>query len=376
MKTLRIGFSPVVIVFLLCLRVCNSQDFASDFQKALDIVSKQAKWPSGIMYYLDMEDATDFFVSKYIDSSTVAFLESKIQDPNSQKLGLLCLAKLTQISDVAKTALYQIIYNSPQSQRDAVTVIAYIDPNTSRPIAEKLLMQSGPWRIRVPACQMLIGLGDQSTLDLLKQLVADEKNFYVKQALESAIAQLEYRLTQVPPAKQAEWANYEILCWRTVRETPPPRAVDGEKQLAAQTLHAQGYVFTDEYLQYKLARRDLISIALIGNQKKTWAVPILGKHAVLGDSLGDFSRSALAKIRTSEALRALENAILPGGNSRANTQLLISLQQYGDDYTIEFMENLSKDERFSERERDALIYAYKIIESRLSGNGSPRSRGR
>ena len=365
MNTLLNRVCVTTATFLLLMSVCYSQDIAIDFEKALEAIAAKSKWPSRIMYY-DVEDAAEFFVSKYSDSSTVAFLESKIQDPNCQKLGLLCLAKLAQVSDVAQTALYQIIYNSPHSQRDAVTVIAYVDPNTARTIAETLLTQSGALRIRVPACQMLIGLGDQSTLDLLKHILADEENRYVKESVASAIPQLEYRLTRVPPEKQGEWANYEILCWRTVRETPLPRAVDGEKQSAAQTLHAQGYVFTDEYLQYKLARGDLLSIALIGMEKETWAVPILGKHAVLGDSLGDFSRSALVEIRTSEALRALENAILPGGNSRANTHLTMILENYGDKATAEFMKKLWVDQRFSEDERASFEYAYKIIEKRLA----------
>jgi hypothetical protein len=46
MKALRIGFSPVVIVFLLCLRVCNSQDFVSDFEQAMQMLPKQPKQPA------------------------------------------------------------------------------------------------------------------------------------------------------------------------------------------------------------------------------------------------------------------------------------------------------------------------------------------
>lgn len=328
------------------------------------------------MYY-DMVQVANDLISKYNDDTAAGFLQNKLEDPNSRKLALLSLAKLTVSNKAAENAMYDAIYvKKADVQKDAVTAIAYMDFRNARSFCETLLRKAGTWKVRKPAVEILVALGDQDTLKLFEEMQLYENNSFVRKAIESAIPQLQYRLTQVPPDKQIEWVENEVLCWRTLREIPVPLSGVGVNYRAAETLQMQGKHFARDYLEYKLNCRDLLGIAIIGNQKEAWAVPILGKHAVLGDSLGDFSRSALAKIRTSEALRALENAILPGGNSRANTQLLISLQQYGDDYTIEFMENLSKDERFSERERDALIYAYKIIESRLSGNGSPRSRGR
>jgi hypothetical protein len=57
MKALRIGFSPVVIVFLLCLRVCNSQDFASDFEQAIQMLPKRPKQPASRVVYYDIVQA-------------------------------------------------------------------------------------------------------------------------------------------------------------------------------------------------------------------------------------------------------------------------------------------------------------------------------
>jgi hypothetical protein len=105
---------------------------------------------------------------------------------------------------------------------------------------------------------------------------------------------------------------------------------------------------------------------LMGLQKDTWAVPGLKEYATLKGSLGDFARSSLADIATSQALRALEDALVPGGYSRANTHLTMILENYGDKATAEFMRKLSVDQRFSEDERASFEYAYKIIEKRLA----------
>ena len=336
----------------------------SDFHQALQMLREKPLWPNGIMYY-DMQNEADSFIGKYKDSSAVEFLQTKIEDPNSRKLALLMLAKLAPVNPVAEIALYEVIYGN--FRRDAVTAIAYLDPNDGRPIAETIISHIGPLEVRTAAVEMLIGLGDHNTLKLFEQIVIDEKQFPVKNALESAIIQLEYRLTQIPPDEQSEWARWEILCWRTLRETPLPCDVGGENRLAAETLYMQGFRFSRDYLEYKLNRRDLLAIAIIGFQKEAWAVQGLKDHASRGDAVGDFARSALAEIGTSEALRAIEASLIPGGNSRANTHLLMILETYGDRTTAEFMKNLSTDQRWSESERAAFYYAYEVITRRLEG---------
>jgi len=244
MSTVRKKLGPPIVIVLLCCAVCSSQDIASDFDQALAMLPEEPKWPSGIMYY-DMQDAANSFVSKHADISAVEFLETKMEDPISTKLVLLSLAKLASANETAENTLYRQIYrNKSIIRRHATTVIAHLDPNDGRRIAETLLTQAGPWEVRRPAVDMLVGLGDKCTLEMLKQMKPDEKYLIVKKALEAAIAELEYRLTQVPPDKQAEWAQQESLCWRTLRETPLPRKVAGENRVAATTLYMQGFRFS------------------------------------------------------------------------------------------------------------------------------------
>jgi hypothetical protein len=353
----------VIVSFLLCCPVCYSQDTGSDFQQALAMVPEQPIWPSGIMYY-DMGAAADSFVDKHSGVSAVEFLQTEIQKPDARRLALLCLAKLAPAGEAAEAAFYHALYG--KFGTEAVIAIAYLDPDDGRPIAESLVSQPGPWEVRRAAVEMLIGLGDDQTLEMFEQLIIHEEQVPIKKALERAIIPLKHRLTEVAPDKQADWAHWDTVCWRTFRETPLPRRVDGEKRLAAETLHMQGWRFPREYLEYKLSSADLLGIALMGLQKDTWAVPGLKEYATLKGSLGDFARSSLADIATSQALRALEDALVPGGYSRANTHLTMILENYGDKATAEFMKKLSVDQRFSEDERASFEYAYKIIEKRLA----------
>jgi hypothetical protein len=363
MNIVRKGLFAVVAAVLLGSAICHSQDIGSDFQQALAMVPQEPRWTSGIMYY-DMQDAADAFVGKYADSPPVGFLEAQIQEPHTRKLALLCLAKLAPVTEAAQAAFYDVLYGKFGTQ--AVTAIAHLEPGAGRPIAETLVSQPGPWEVRKAAVELLVGLGDHDTLEMFQQLVVHEQQGFVKKALARAIIPLKHRLTHVAPREQADWAHWDTVCWRTLRETPLPRRVDGEKRLAAETLHMQGRRFPREYLEYKLSSADLLGIALIGLQKETWAVPGLKEYATLKGSLGDFSRSSLAKMGTSEALRALEDALIPGGYSRANTHLTMILEIYGDEASAEFMKNLSADQRFSEDERASFEHAYNIIVKRLA----------
>ncbi len=374
MNILRKRPFPAVAIVLLCFAVCYSQDIASDFAQALEMVPQQAKWPSGIMLY-DVQSAADSFISKYSGTEAVEFLKSKIEDPNSRKLALLSLAKLAASNEAAESAIYDVVHSRSRFRRDAITAIAYLAADNGRRIAQNLLSQPGSRKVRKPAVDMLVRLGDPNTLQMLKQMLPQEKNSFVKKALESAIPQLQYRLAQVPATEQAEWVQQEILCWRTSRETRADLSGRAYHR-AAETLSLQGWQFRREYLEYKLNRGDLVGIAIIGNQKETWAIEGLKSYATLNIFLGDVARTGLGKIGTSEALRALEVSLVPGGYNHANMHIMRILEHDGDKVSAEFMKKLSLDERFSERRRTYFKRAYKAIEMRLSGNGGPRGRGR
>ena len=149
-------------------------------------------------------------------------------------------------------------------------------------------------------------------------------------------------------------------------ESPFSRAPDMEKYLAAKTLHMQGTKFSRDYLEYKLSSGDILTIEIIGNQKEAWAVEGLRKHAAKRSALGDSARGALANIGTSEALRALEDSLVPGLPSNVFNHVMSLLRLYGDEASAQFADSLSSDQRFSEQERRSLTITYEVIQKRLA----------
>jgi len=365
MKTLARRFLLAIMFTALSSAICHSQDIALDFDQALAMLPEQPKWPNGIMYY-DMQDAAESFITKHSDASAVEFLKARIENVNSRKLGSLCLAKLAPANEAAENALYEQIYGKYPG---AIVAIAYLHPDDGRRIAETFLIQPGPWHVRRAAVDMLVGLGNENTIEMLKQVLPHEEHRLVKKGLMSAIVQIEYRLTKVAPDEQAEWAQQEILSWRTVsdRAGPPPIKQHGQ-YAAAKTLHMQGLQFSPDYLAYKLDMRDILAVEIIGNQKETWAIEALKSYVMLKGALGDSARVALAKIGIVEALGALEDALIPGGDSRVNKHIMMLLELYGDKGSAEFLKLQSSDERFSERERASMKAAAKFIEKRLAQN--------
>jgi hypothetical protein len=255
--------------------------------------------------------------------------------------------------------------------REALTAIAYLGPADGRRIAESLLATTDSRRLRVCVIEALVGLGDGDTLKMLEQVRASERHSLVRKALESAVDQLEYRLTQVPHDSQAEWARHEILCWRTVMESPMSRAPHTELLSAAATLQLQGYQFPRDLLEYRLAQGDILGILLIGGQKETWAVGGLRLNAARTDEMGRYSRKSLGEIGTSEALRVLESLVGPSEARTTNTHVFRLLGAYGDAASAEFLKALSEDERFTEREHILINRAWEAIQYRLSGSTEP-----
>jgi len=362
----------VTAIVLINSVVCYSQDIVSDFDQALAMVPEYPLWPSGIMYY-DMQDAANSFISKHNDISTVEFLKAKIEDPNSRKLALLSLAKLAASEPVAERTLQEIIHGQPRFRREALTAIAYLQPADGRRIAAGLLARTDSWRLRIAIIEAMVGLGDQHTLEVLKQMRGTEHQGLVKRALESAIDQIGHRLTQVPHDRQVKWAEQEVLCWRTVRESPRSRAPHTEQLLAAETLYLQGRRLPRDFLECKLNAGNILGILIIGNQREAWAIESLKRYAALSDFLGSFARNSLGQIGTSEALRALEALVVPGMYHTTNTHVFRLLGSYGDRRAAEYLRTLSEDERFTEREHILINRAYEVIERRLSGNATPRT---
>ncbi len=365
MNILRKEIFQTITVVLMCSAICYSQNITSDFAQALEKIPQQPKWPSGIMFY-DVQDAVDSFISMHSNTETVRFLQNKIQDQNSRKLALLSLAKLAASNEAAESVLYDLIHSQSHLRQDAITALAYLEPDDGRRIAENLLNQPGPYEARKPAVDILIRIGDQDTLDMLKQMQPEEESSVVRKALELAIPLLEYRLTEVALDKQAQRVQQETLCWRTLRETPPSLNGLEAYHKAAKTLSMQGQQFPRDYLEYKLNSSNLLGIAIISNQKETWAIDGLKKYATGKGSLGDLARSSLVEIGTSEALRALEHSLIPGGHRYANRHIMRILRLHGDQASAELAKKLASDERFSDDERNSLRITYEIIEKRLA----------
>jgi hypothetical protein len=251
---------------------------------------------------------------------------------------------------------------------DAVIAISYMDTNAARPIAEGLLGQIELWYVRKAAADILVGFGNGHSLEMLKEICITEKDLMIKKALESAAIQLEYRLTKIPAERQAEWTQQEIFLWRapTDREGPAPRNLLTEKYSAANRLYMRGIKFTREYLQYKLSIGDNLAIAIIGNQRETWAVEELKGYAPEKGDIGDLARAALAKIGTNEALRALEDSLVPGMRKSVFGHVMSLLRLYGDETSAELMKKLLSDTRFSESERGSFAITSEIIEKRIA----------
>jgi len=344
----------LTIGIVLCCAACFAEDTAVDYERLFAECTGLA----------DVSAAADRFVSTCNDAAAIAFLQTKADDPNSAKLALVSLAKIAAGDQSAKGVLYDYIYGK---QPSAVVMLAYLEPQGCRDLAEPLLVQDGPVEIRAAAAEMLGAAGDTAALEMLKNLREPEKNWIVKKSIELAIRDLQHKLANVPVIEQGKWSQDSLLLWRTLKTTVDmSRRTDLVFVKAGAALYGQDKRFAREFLEYRLNCEDLLAVALIGLQKESWAVEGLRRHSQLTGSLGDFSRSALMKIGSDEAVRALHESIIPDGSNRANVHTIMLLELHGGGQSAEFLKKLADDERFSKRHRDYMTVAARNIERRLA----------
>lgn len=369
-KKIHIG---VTVIILFCQMISFSQNINLDFEQS---IAKHRKEPGKrqMMMSDDMQNSAEMFVNKHTGPKTIEFLKTKIQNPRTRKPALLSLVKLKAADVLSEIVLTPELYEKYGTE--TFVAIAYLPPDMANRIAEELVRRPGLWRARNHAVGMLSGIGDEDTLSMLKKIVAEEelRPPKFKKRIEAGIKNIEYRLTKVEPGKREQWAKLEILCWRTMGETPVPRLIGGEYYRAAEILREQGHRFPREFLEYKLSSGDKLGIAIIGEQKEAWAVKSLKNHAQrFQDPVGSFARNSLAKIGTREALDALGTSLQPGSNP-VNSEIIRLLQWYGDRDSAKFLLQLHGDTRFSEKERTNMKIAAEDIQHRLDRGQMQKSR--
>jgi len=353
----------VVLVLVLGNGVCYSQDVESDFNEVLGAIPQPKKAANDVKYW-DVEKAAEDFITRHADANAVALLQARAEDPNSRKLALMSLAKLAATDQSAKDALYGRIY---EERSDAILTLTYLSPEQGRNLAEDILIREAPVNVRWSAIGVLGCCGDVQTLDMFRQLVAEETNSLLRKAIELAISKMEYKLANSAlEADRDRWSRQEALMWRTASEAPLYRNVTGYISWSAAEIRRQGYQLSRDLLEYKLGTGDLLGIAAVGYQQEEWAVDGLAVYAKDTSSQGDFARRALGRIGTEEARRGLEEALIPGGDRGVNKQIMMIFELGGDRQTAEFLREKAQDAGFLDREREYMRAAAAFIEKRLA----------
>ena|GEM_PF-3628293 len=108
--------STIVLSALWC-SACWPQDIASDFQQAFQTVRQKAGGLRVFLSFHDVNEAATGFVAVHSGTAAAEFLQSRVADPDTGKLALLCLAKLAAANKAAEDALVSLIYQSPQLSR-------------------------------------------------------------------------------------------------------------------------------------------------------------------------------------------------------------------------------------------------------------------
>lgn len=365
MNTERKTFIVALIVALAGSIACFSQDLNSTFGQALAQARSGKSQSAKSMMFDDFKQASELTIGSHTGPETVRFLKMKAEEPSSRKLALLSLARLGADDAITEIALAPRAYK--KYGREPVLAAAFLPNVKGRRVAEALVSRSDSWRIRELSAELLLGLGDASTVSMLRELVADGdlKPPRLEKVVASTIINLEHRVTQVPPGRRASWAAQEVLGMRVLREVPLPRKVGGEYTLAAEVLHKQGAVFSKDFLEYKLRSGDLLGIALTGVQKENWAIESLAALGRRNDFVGDMACNALGAIGTTEALRAIEALILADERmSVAGGHILSLLDRYGDSSSAEILLQYAEDSRFTESQRDSMAMVGRSIQRR------------
>jgi len=365
MNTSKRNILLVWIVLGMFPVLCLSQDMVQDFYRGVE--ASTAKFEENWIRasYSDFEQAADRLVQRYTDASSIEFLKSKTQDRKSKRLALLTLAKIAVQNKDAENALYEEIQGRNPG---AIAAIAYIEPQESLRMAETLLLNASSRSTRRSAARILVAYGDEESLGLLEEATVREPMKVNREKLEAAISELQHKLFEVPAEQQESWSRQEIVYWRNFADSgPAPRNYNAIYPAVAARMYRNGERFSREFLVYKLDLHDPLAFTIIAYQKDTWAIGKLEEYALREDPSGSFARSTLGSLGTREALDAVEKCLIPGGDEKINRSVINILQSRGDTTSADFLEEMSSNEDFSDRNRSRMQAARDYIRIRLSG---------
>jgi len=345
--------------------------FASAVKRCNEMSTSPAKWPM-----VKFSGRAEMLAKEYRDPDT-EFLKRKASPEArgaGKKLAMMVLVKYAS-DKAARDVIFEL---ADREDRVALNALRYMEPAAARSVAQRLLTESRNGWVRAAAVDIIGIVGDAASLKLLKELQAKEQNRLVMPALKATIPWFEYRLAMPDEADQARWVKLETLWQEALEAAPTPIIVQEHYLLAAKYLHRKGVRFPLKFIEFKLRAEGphgigarITAIAVIWQQKETKAVPLLKTWALRGGEEGALALAALAELGTSDAISAIESAIIETCTAIEREErylrgIIETLTWYGNARTSGFLGQLSEDERYSKELRAAFKAAAEAIEKRLN----------
>jgi len=291
----------------------------------------------------------------------VAFLRQVAEagEPaTSAKLATLVLAHTG--GKEASDCLYALLVNRTKVGDD---VAFYMSPNDVREAAERVLADRPEAELQIAAAKLLVFVGDEHSLALLKRMSAGIDDATVRTRLQIAISAVTKRLDEAPKGRQLQWATQELRYARAAKEGAGHRSVAGVIFVSAQLLAGEE-AFSTAFLRSKIKSGHMLAVMIANSQRETNLVDALAK--ALENATG--SRSAylmatLARIGNTAAMDALAKRIKPGP-AEANEGVIRAIAGGGTESSIALLKKLSEDKAY-EASWPAFKAAIEEIKARL-----------
>jgi hypothetical protein len=327
------------------------------------------------------------------DAQAVDFLYNRAHqkgDPVAKQLAMITLANIGS-EQWAETLFDSLVTAPNQLHWGALMITSYLPREQARAMLEQRLEQlpglkNWSWGNIPHVAHLAAVLGDAGTLEKLKALrqrLNEHSNFHaqIAWALNYPIRELELRLA-LPEEQQVRRRQNELLLWQTLNQTGIPNLVRiPSYEFIPQRLMHRGLTIDADFLLEQLENfpEELVTettrhlqvrmaVALLASQHDSQLIvqhfgPLTKEPHP--EAVRKQARRVLLQAQLPAAARILEELLSPDAEAQSNRDIADWLWRHGDRDSLNLLERLARDDRYSAGDREKFRQAAMQLRRRL-----------
>jgi len=347
MRYMGFPFMVLLVLQIPSLAADPSQSLEKALMQAAKAVEATARDEHLNWRWLSPYEKAGADLASRFPDADIEFLKAQAENEKGDSVRKLAWVVLANLADHQKDARDMVSGRAIAGDRLAILSVSFMPEVAMKEVAECLVRQEGYWEGKQDIVELLGFIGDEDSLKALNDLVSRDNESLARPAAINALSCLQEKLKQTAAEQQA-WSQCGVRCWRAMLEVSKPRLIGVEYVWAAEHVANSGVKCPVSFLRCYIKGGGVLAIILAGIQREPELVEDLGAAAQSDSSLQrGKALGSLMRIGNKGAMDVLLKQMKPGATEE-NNRIAQILADHGTSASVELLERLVRDEKYSE----------------------------